>query len=273
MCVKYSILLLFSLLMLPQTARGELSYVGSSTIGTGILNAGAVETFRIKSGKKFTSVQIPGSGRGTAALIEGETSLAGMSRPLKPEEKKLGLSATVIGYDAIAVFVHAKNPVRNLSREQLKGIFTGRITSWQKVGGNLAAIAPTTEIHLRERATVEMFQEAIMDGSTYGDFRQIDLPRDQLLQLAQDPNGICAVSIGFLATLPANVRKNVKAVSVNRIEPTERNVRSGAYAISRPLLLVTKGAPKGDAGEFIRFLLSAEGQRIVDRNFIPVRKK
>jgi len=215
MCVKYSILLLFSLLMLPQTARGELSYVGSSTIGTGILNAGAVETFRIKSGKKFTSVQIPGSGRGTAALIEGETSLAGMSRPLKPEEKKLGLSATVIGYDAIAVFVHAKNPVRNLSREQLKGIFTGRITSWQKVGGNLAAIAPTTEIHLRERATVEMFQEAIMDGSNYGDFRQIDLPRDQLLQLAQDPNGICAVSIGFLATLPANVRKNVKAVSVN----------------------------------------------------------
>jgi len=266
-------LLLFSLLMLPQIARGELSYIGSSTIGTGILNAGAVEAFQMKTGKKFSSVQIPGSGMGIDALIEGETGLAGVSRPLRPEEKKLGLSAAVIGYDTIAVFVHAKNPVRNLSLQELKGIFTGKITSWQKVGGNPASIAATTEIHLRERATVEMFREAVMDGAHYGDFRQIDLPRDQLLQLAGNPNGICTASIGLVASLPADVRKNIKAVSVNGIEPTERNVRSGAYPISRPLLLVTKGNPKGETGEFIRFLLSPVGQRLVDRNFIPVRKK
>lgn len=112
-----------------------------------------------------------------------------------------------------------------------------------------------------------------MDGANYGEFRQVGLPRDQLLQLAKDANGICAVSLGLLASLPADVRKNIKVVSVNGIEPTERNVRSGDYAISRPLLLVTKGIPKGEQKEFIRFLLSPEGQEIISRNFIPVRKK
>ena len=269
---KNLFLLLVFLMILPGIARGELSYIGSSTIGTGILNAGAVEAFGIKTGKKFSSVQIPGSGKGIDALIEGETGLAGVSRPLKPEEKKRGLTGTIIGYDAIAVFVHAKNPVRSLSREQLKGIFTGRITDWQKAGGNPAPIAPMTEIHVGERATVEMFREAVMDGASYGDFRQVDLPRDQLLQLARNPNGICVASIGLVESLPADVRKSIKAVAVNGIEPTGRNVRSGAYTISRPLLLVTKGKPKGADGEFIRFLLSPEGQRIVARNFMPARR-
>ena len=212
-------------------------------------------------------------GKGIDALIEGETALAGVSRPLNAEEKKQGLTAAIIGYDAIAVFVHSQNPVRNLSREELKGIFTGKITNWRKVGGNLASVAPTTEIHIRGRATSEMFRGAMMDDADYGDFSQIDLPRDQLLQLTRDPNGICAVSIGLVASLPADVRKNIKVVSVNGIAPTERNVRSGAYSISRSLLLVTKGKPKGDVGEFIRFLLSPEGQQLVAGNFIPVRKK
>lgn len=270
---NYLILFVVFFMVFPDIARGDLSYIGSSTIGTGILNAGALEAFRKKTGKKFSSVQIPGSGKGIEALIEGETELAGVSRPLKPEEKKLGLTASIVGYDVIAVFVHADNPVRTLSGEQLKGVFTGRVTNWKEVGGRPAFISPTTEILVGKRATVEMFQEIVMDGANYGEFRQVGLPRDQLLQLAKDANGICAVSLGLLASLPADVRKNIKVVSVNGIEPTERNVRSGDYAISRPLLLVTKGIPKGEQKEFIRFLLSPEGQEIISRNFIPVRKK
>ena len=270
---KYLILLLVCLMMLPKIARAELSYIGSSTIGTGILNAGAVDAFRKKTGKKFSSVQIPGSGKGIKALIEGETGLAGVARPLKPEEKKQGLTASIVGYDAIAVFVNAENPVRDLSREQLKGIFTGRTTNWKDVGGKQTSIAPTTEILVGKRATTEMFREIVMDGAEFGEFRQVDLPRDQLIQLARNPNGVCVASIGFMASLPADVRKNIKAVSVNGVEPTARNVRSGAYAISRPLLLVTKGMPKGEQKEFIRFLLSPEGQQIVSRNFVRVRKK
>ena len=270
---KNLILLLVCLIILPEIARGELSYIGSSTIGTGILNAGAVEAFRKKTGKKFSSVQIPGSGKGIKALMEGETALAGVARPLKTEEKKQGLTATIVGYDAIAVFVNTENPVRDLSREQLKGIFTGRTTNWKELGGKQAPIAPTTEILVGERATTEMFREMVMDGADFGDLRQVDLPRDQLIQLARNPDGVCVASIGFMASLPADVRKKIKAVSVNGVEPTARTVRSGAYPISRPLLLVTKGIPKGEQKEFINFLLSPEGQEIISRNFVPVRKK
>ena len=270
---KSLILLLVCLVMLPQIACGELSYIGSSTIGTGILNAGAGEAFERKAGRKFTSVQIPGSGKGLDALVDGETGLAGISRPLKPQEKKQGLIATIIGYDAIAVFVHAENPVRDLSRQQLKQIFTGRITNWKDVGGKEAPIEPATEMLVGKRATIEMFQEIIMDGAPYGDFRQVSLPRDMLLQLARNPKSICTVSIGLMASLPSDVKNKIKAVSVNGIKPNVPNVRSGSYVVSRPLLLVTKGKPKGEEKEFIAFLLSPEGQEIIARNFVPVRKK
>ena len=175
--------------------------------------------------------------------------------------------------DAIAVFVHADNPVRNLSRKQLKQIFTGRVTTWHEVGGRAASISPTTEILVGERATIEMFREIVMDGAAYGDFRQVDLSRDQLIQLAHNQNGICAASVGLVASLPPHVRKKIRAISVNGVEPTERNVRSGVYAISRPLLLVTKGNPKGGHKDFIDFMLSPAGQRIVARNFVPVSKQ
>jgi phosphate transport system substrate-binding protein len=263
-----------TLFALPGIALADISYSGSSTIGTGILKeGGAVAAFEKKSGKKFASVDIPGSGKGIQALTEGKVNLAGASRPLKPEEKKAGLSATTIGYDAIAVFVHKSNPVKNLTKEQLKGIFTGKIKNWKEVGGKNAPIVPNTEILSGKRATIEMFQEHVMDGAPYAVFKQVDLPRDQIVELTKQENGICSVSLGLLASLSKEERGKVKAISVAGSEPSEKNVQSGAYLISRPLLLVTKGLAKGEIKEFISFILSPEGQSIVARNFVPVRKK
>ena len=251
----------------------DLSYSGSSTIGTGILKAGAVDAFSKKSGIAFTAIEQPGSGKGIQALLDGKVLLAGASRPLKTEEKQKRLIGTTIGYDAIAVFVHKDNPVKSLSKEQLKGIFTGQIKNWKDVGGKDAPIIPNTEILAGKRATIEMFQELVLDGAAYGaGFKQIDLPRDQIVDLAANPNAICSVSLGLLASVPADQKSKVKAIALNNVEPNDNSVRSGGYLISRPLLLVTPGLPKGPAKEFIGFLLSAEGQAIVAKNFVPVRK-
>lgn len=269
---KLIIMLLATLTIFPNLALADLIYSGSSTIGAGILNAGAVSAFEKKTGIKFKAVEIPGSGKGVKALIDGKVDIAGASRPLKTEEKKEKLSSATIGYDAIAVFVHKSNPVKQLTKSQLKGIFTGQIKNWKEVGGKNAPIVPNTETLDGKRATIEMFQEHVMDGSAYAKFKQIDLPRDQIVELAKEENGICSVSLGLLATLRSDVREKVKVVSVDGIEPTEKNVQSGAYLISRPLLLVTKGVAKGDAKEFIKFILSADGQAIVAKNFVPVRK-
>lgn len=251
----------------------ELSYSGSSTIGMSILEAGAVKAFEQKTGIKFKSVDQPGSGKGIQALLDGKVTLAGASRTLKSEEKAKKLLGTAIGYDAIAVFVHKNNPVKDLSKEQVKGIFTGKIKNWKDVGGKNAPITPNTEIAGEKRATMLAFQEMAMDNAPYGaGFKEIDFPRDQIVDVAKNENSICSVSFGLLAAVSGDLRGNVKAVTVNGIAPSDANIQSGAYLISRPLLLVTQGLPKGDVKKFIDFMLSAEGQKIVSANFVPVKK-
>lgn len=260
-------------LPLGASAQDEISYSGSSTIGTGILvEGGAVKAFEAKTGLKFKSVEQPGSGKGIQALIDGKVTLGGASRALSSDEKKKVLSHTV-GYDAIAVFVHKNNPVKNLSKSQLQGIFSGRIKNWKEVGGKNALIHPNTEILGNKRATTEFFQEHVLDGAPYGaGFKAIDFPRDQIVEIANDENGICGVSLGLQASTSSEVKGKVKAISVNSIEPNDSNVKSGAYMISRPLVLATKGLPKGDVKKFIDFMQSKEGQEIVSRNFVPVKK-
>lgn len=254
-------------------AADELSYSGSSTIGMSVLDAGAVKAFEQKTGIKFQSIEQPGSGKGIQALLDGKVTLAGASRTLKSEEKAKKLLGTAIGYDAIAVFVHKNNPVKNLTKEQVKGIFTGKIKNWKEVGGKDSPITPNTEIAGEKRATMLAFQEMAMDNAAYGTgFKEIDFPRDQIVDVAKNENAICGVSFGLLAAVSGDLRGNVKAVTVNGIAPSDVNIQSGAYLISRPLLLVTQGLPKGDVKKFIDFMLSPEGQKIVGVNFVPVKK-
>lgn len=100
-------------------AGGNLSYSGSSTIGMGIFEAGASRHFEEATGISLASLEMPGSGKGVQALIGRKVSVAGVSWTLNKNEMNLGLVGTVIGHDAIAIFVHNNNPVKNLSKEQL----------------------------------------------------------------------------------------------------------------------------------------------------------
>jgi phosphate transport system substrate-binding protein len=256
-------------------AADGLSYSGSSTIGQAILeSAGAKRAFETKSGIKFTSFEVPGSGHGVEALIAGKVSVAGASRPLKAAEKSAGVLGTVIGYDAVAVFVNKDKPVNDRSKEQLKGIFTGKIKNWKEVGGKDAPIAVNTEIQGAKRATIEMFNEMVMDKAAYGaGFKEIDLPKDQIIEVARTPNAIGTPSFGLLAAVSTDVRAKVKAITVDGVGPTHADIQSGAYLISRPLNLCTMGPPKGDAKAFIEYMLSPEGQAFVAKDFVPVRKR
>jgi phosphate transport system substrate-binding protein len=256
-------------------AGEELRYSGSSTIGQSILEAGGARAaFESKTGIRFASFEVPGSGKGIDALVAGKVNVAGASRPLKADEKAQKVLGTIIGYDAVAVFVNKDNPVNDLTKEQLKDIFTGKITNWKQVGGKDAPIAVNTEIQGAKRATMEMFNEMVMDKAAYGPgFKQIDLPRDQIVEVARNPNGIGTPSLGLLAAVPADVRGKVKAIMVDGVPPTAENIQSGAYLISRPLNLATLGPPTGSVKAFIDFMLSHEGQAIVAKDFVAVRKR
>ncbi len=263
-----------SVMILPQVlmAQNEVSYDGSSTIGMTIMQAGAMKAFEDKTKIKIASFEMAGAEKGMESLIAGKITVAGIPRPLKDEEKKKGLVANVIGYDAIAVFVHINNPIKNITKEQLKGIFTGKIKNWNEIGGKDAPIKPNTEFLDGKRATTKLFQHLVMDDESFGKVKEFSFPRDQLVEVSTDENAICAVSIGLLSAVSSDVRNKVKAIPVNAVLPTKENVKADKYIISRPLILVTKGMPKGNVKEFIDFMLSKDGQEIVGRNFVTVGK-
>lgn len=243
---------------MPQAPVEKLSYEGSSTIGQNLLPEIA-KAFEAKTKIKFESIGIAGSSQGFKAVMEGKVSVAGMSRLLKKEEQAQKPYSEVIGYDVMAVFVNEKNPLKNLSKEQVKGIFTGKITNWKEVGGNNVPISVITEVKGGGRATIEEFKKDVMGGAEYVKSKEIDKPLDCVQEIAKDENAITHASFAFKV-------KGVKSISLDGNAPT-----SDKYTLRRPLLLIAKESPKGGLKKFFDFALSTEGQKIVGKYFVPAK--
>jgi phosphate transport system substrate-binding protein len=255
-------------------AAEEITYSGSISIGIGILQAGAAQAFEKKTGIKLAAIDTSGSGKGINTLLKGKATLAGLTRPITPSEKAMYLVAITIGYETLGIFVHQSNPVKNLSTEQLKGIFTGKIKNWREVGGKNAPIGATIEELNSGRAAVEMFQKIVMNGAPYSKgLREFESPLDQLRDLANSANGICIVNLGIFPSLESSVRNKLKTVMMNDYAPTLENVRTGKYPITMPLQLVRKSPPRNAERQFISFILSDEGQAFVGKTFVPLNKK
>lgn len=262
-----------TLLLVPGLAAAEVVYGGSSTIADTVLQGGAMAAFEAKTGAKFRIADVAGTGKGLKALAEGKVNLVGSGRTLNAEEKKAGLLGTIIGYDGLALFVNAANGVKDLSKAQLKDIFTGKVTSWKEFGGKDVPILPMIEPVASKRATVQLFQELVLDGAPYAaGIREMEQLKDQVAEVSRNPGGICIASIGFLSSVEASVRAGIRAVSVDGVPASDAEIRSGAYLLSRPMLLVTNGLPAGDPRKFIEFMLSPEGQAIVEKYFVRVKK-
>ena len=245
-------------------AAAQIAYVGSTTIAEGLIPE-AAKAFTMKTGIPFGGIETQGSSKGLQMVLRGEAHLAGVSRSLTLEEKQRRFYYRIIGYDAVGIYVHPANPVTSLTKQQLKAIHTGRITNWNEVGGADAPVVCITQDWGAKPAQMVEFQQNIMDDAPYREDRK-EFPRqpDQVAALLQEPYGIIAIS-------PAFARPGVKAIAIDGFAPEPRHVQSGAYLLSRPLLLVSQAHPPGQVKQFIDFLLGPEGQEIVGRKFVPVR--
>lgn len=219
-------------------------------------------------GESNDGVLILASGMGSSAGIEnvskGSADIGTSSRDLKEGEQELGLVDTPIAYDAIAVIVNPANPVKNLTTEQVRGIFAGEITNWREVGG------PDEEIGLVNRdeasGTREAFSKMIMDETRF-DRGAVVLPGTGQVRavVAEVDYSIGYISLGF-------VNDEVRAVAIDGVEPTEEAVAAGTYGIRRVLHFFTKGEPTGNVKGYIDYVLSSEIQETVvrDAGFIPI---
>ena len=223
------------------------------------------------------TIQVTGGGSGTgiSALINGTTDVCEASRAMKDAEKKqLAEKAGAppveipVAKDGLSVYVHESNPMTEISMENLKAIFTGKVASWKDVGGPDAKIIP----YSRENSsgTYVFFKEHVLENADFS-------PR------AQNMPGTAAVvnavskekfSIGYGG---AAYSKGIKVLKIKKgtapaIAPSDATIKDGSYPLSRPLFFYTRAKPTPEIRSFTDWVLTPEGQAIVVKvGYFPLK--
>lgn len=241
----------------------DLTIAGSTTVQPIITKAS--EVYSEKNPDTSIGVQGGGSGTGIRMVAEGSIAIGASSRELSWEEKEKNPDLLIhpVAIDCIVIVVHPSNNITDLTLEEIRKIFSGEITNYREVGG------PNRPIVLTERedgsGTRSSFESLVMEGKEASD-SALQKPASGAIRftVSGNENAIGYLGLGYLDG-------SIKPLSVNDIEPTEENVKAGRYPLSRKLYLVTKGEPEGRAEDFISYVLSEEGQKIVnEEGFVSI---
>jgi len=265
--VKVLIAVLFFCCLPPALAADTLVVKGSTTVLP--IAQAAAQMYMQEHPGVIVTVSGTGSGDGIKELIDRTTDIADSSRDLKNEEKDLArekgvrLVSHLIAIDAIVPIVHPNNPVKDLTIEQLNLIYQGKITNWKHLDGPNRGIVVVTRD--ASSGTYETWKEKILRNAQVTPRAQTQESNSAVVQaVSKNRYAIGYIGIGY-------VKKTVRGLKVNGVEASPRTAKSGQYPVARPLFMFTDGQPAGIAGDFIKFILSAEGQRIVKaQGFVPL---
>ena len=224
-----------------------------------------------------------GSGIGIAALINGTVDIANTSRPIQPEEieqakRHRGQAPRefVVGLDALAVYVNDANPLEEVTIEQLAGIYGegGAVTKWSELGVEMPPGADAIIVVSRQSnsGTYAYFREAILGKGR--DFRlgtrDMQGSKDVVDLVGKTPQAIGFSGMGY-ATSEVKMLRLAPKAGEPAIAPTPENSVSGLYPIARPLLMYTLGEPAGAVREYMEWIHSPAGQRIVlESGYVPL---
>ena len=222
----------------------------------------AAEVFMKKNPNIKVFVSGSGSGTGIKALIDGTTNIATSSREAKDKEvasgkeKGIALTGHKVALDGIVPVVHPSMKINDITVEQLRDIYNGKIKSWKELGG------PDRPISVVSRdtssGTYEVWEEKILKGDKVRADALLVASSGQTIQtVAQNKFAIGYVGIGYL-------EKSVNALKVGGKPASASSVRDNSWPIARPLFMFTNGNPSGTIGKFIDFMLSKEGQKVVN---------
>jgi phosphate transport system substrate-binding protein len=240
-----------------------------------ILSQKWAEAFMKEHPKMTIQVTGGGSGVGIAALINGSTDIANASRPIKPaeieqikEKYKENVVEIACAKDGLSVFLNEENSVSELTIEQLGAIFSGKITNWKEVGGDDAKI----RLYGRESSsgTFEFFKEHVVKGD-FSKYVQT-LPGTAAIVNAVKKD---KYSVGYGGAAYAEGVKDCKVKKDAESEgvlPTAETIKDKTYPISRYLYMYLKTKPTGEAKEFIDWILSPSGQKIIKEvGYYPIK--
>ncbi len=206
-----------------------------------------------------------GSGSGIQAVLEGRCDIGLSSRDLE-EDEKAELVGTVVAIDGIALIVNPKNPVSDLTVEQISALYKGEITSWSEVGGTDSPVV----LIGREAAsgTRDGFESITNTKDLCKYSQELTSTGDVVQTVASNPNAIGYASV-------ASVKDTVKIIDVEGVSPTTEAIQNGTYKVGRNFLFVTrKNAELSDAAkEFFEFATSDEADDLILRaGAVPVAR-
>ncbi len=233
------------------------------------------------------SVEVSGGGSGTgiAALINGTVDIANCSRKVEPQETSKARANTgkepveyLVGYDALAIFVHKDNPLDAITLGQLADIYAenGRITRWSQLGVTMPAGADEIARISRQSnsGTYHYFREAIL-GKGH-DFklgsRDMHGSKDVVELVAKTPSAIGYSGMGY-ATSGVKMLKVARGAGDPAHAPTVENTLNHTYPIARPMFMYTLGAPSGAVKAYMDWVHTDAGQALVTKSgYVPLPK-
>ncbi len=267
---------------------------GKSHGGAAIRNEGSdtmvniaeawAEDYQQKRANVTVQVLGGGSGVGIASLIDGNCDMANTSRKMKKDEieaaeKKRGAKPRefIVGYDALAIYVHKRNPLNSISLEELADLYgeDGRLTKWSELGVRDGVLGADKIIRINRQSgsgTYAYFREAVLGKGHDLKLGSVDAngSKDAVSLISRTPAAIGYSGMGY-ATDEVKVLRVSKHRGRLGVAPTVENARNSAYPITRPLQIYTIGEPTGAMKEYLDWILSPEGQKVVlDLGYVPV---
>jgi phosphate transport system substrate-binding protein len=266
----------------PERSRWVIQNAGSDTI-VNLAQAWAEEYARIEPS---VSVEVSGGGSGTgiAALINGTANIANSSRKLEPKETELARQQTgkeprefIVGYDALAVFVHRLNPLEEITIQQIGDIYRegGPAKKWSDLGVRNASCKRDRIIRVSRQSnsgTYHYFREAVLGKKADFKLGSLDLhgSKDVVELIARTPCAIGYSGMGYATT-------HVKALKIARkagdpsYPPNIETTQAGTYPIARPLYMYTAGEPEPHIKAYMDWILTDAGQRLVlESGYVPL---
>lgn len=215
------------------------------------------EGFMAKHPNVTVTAEFTGSSAGIESVLAGRVDIGNASRSLSEEEKYAGAVENIVAIDGIVIVTDVINPVANLSTEQLIGIYQGSIRNWSEVGGtDMAIVVVGREAGSGTRVTFESLL-GIRDRCEYAN--ELNSVGAVKARAALTPG-----AIGYIS--PDVLDDTVQVLSLDGIEPSEENIQSGSYPLSRPFIMVTNGGISEQSEtvqEIFAYLKSEEGKELI----------
>ena len=224
-----------------------------------------------------------GSGVGIAALVKGTIDIANASRNMKPEEIETAKKNTgkepkefIIGYDALAIYVHKDNPLNEITLDQIAQIYRegGTITKWSDLGVKIPGASGDEIVRVSRQSssgTYEFLREHVLNKKDFKlGSRDMNGSKEVVELVSSTPTAIGYSGMGY-ATPAVKMLKVKKVASDPAYEPTVANTLAKTYPIARSLLVYTLGEPQGAVKKYVDWMKSDAGQKVVEASgYVPL---